>query len=62
MMPLFNPILFESAKTVDKFPCECKYCGNVFFVAKREILYSIRGTKNSATFCSRNCAALGIKK
>lgn len=63
MIPLFSDFELQTAKTNDLLKCQCYQCSNEFFTKKREIMYSIRGKKNTAKFCSKKCRILSdVKK
>ncbi len=55
MKPLYTKKQFKQAKTTDKLRCKCYECDSIFETTKREIMYSIRGTKNTAKYCSVTC-------
>ena len=55
MKPLFTKEKLKQTKLREKLPCECYECGNVFLIKKHSIMYAIKGTRNYAKFCSRNC-------
>jgi hypothetical protein len=55
MKPLFTEIELKKATNFDKLPCECYNCNKTFLVNKHSIMYAVRGTRNYAKFCSRQC-------
>jgi hypothetical protein len=55
MIPLFTQEEYDSSLVSDKLMCQCYYCGSPFKTTKREITYTIKGTKNTAQFCSKKC-------
>jgi hypothetical protein len=55
MKPLFLNIELDKSKTTDKLLCECYFCSKPFLTTKRKIMYSLRGHKDTAKFCSRKC-------
>jgi hypothetical protein len=59
MILLYNQEQFNSAKSEDKFPCQCENCFNTFYKSKRDILKVLRG-KRVGKYCSKKCA--GINK
>jgi hypothetical protein len=58
MIPLFTDSELQTAKTNDLLRCQCHQCSNEFFTKKREIMYSLRGKKDTAKFCSKKCRIL----
>lgn len=56
MIPLFNIEELKLGKTTDLFECKCEFCDNSFHTTKRQIMYAIKGKRNSAKFCSQSCS------
>lgn len=62
MIPLYTQIDFNTAKSIDKLPCECEHCHKTFFKLKKEINCFLNGNKNrSIKFCSKQCLSLSNK-
>lgn len=56
MKPLFTEDEFNNAKTVDKLPCECYICGNVFYKEKRAITSALKNARgHKGKYCSPTC-------
>ena len=56
MKPLFTEYEFNNAKTVDKLPCECYICGNVFYKEKRAITSTLKNARgHKGKYCSPTC-------
>jgi hypothetical protein len=51
MIPLYTKEQFDSAKSLDKLPLQCEFCGKTFYTQKR-IIKDKRGVKK---FCSFSC-------
>jgi hypothetical protein len=62
MKPLFSNIELENSKTTDKLLCECYICSKPFLTTKREIMYSLKGSRNTAKYCSRKCSQISREK
>lgn len=62
MKPKYSEIEFNTAKSNDKLQCECYQCQIIFLTTKREIKYSLTGTRDTAKFCSRECRAISENK
>ena len=57
MKPLYTKEQFDSAKAIDKLPCECYHCGKTFSTYKKLINLVLSGKRpNSCCFCSISCA------
>lgn len=56
MKPLFTKKEYESAKSLDKLPCECKHCKKTFYKAKRHITHELKSKKEEINFCSHSCS------
>ena len=46
---------------MDKLPCQCEHCNNVFFKRKKYITYSIKNNKDEVKYCSEKCATFSKK-
>jgi hypothetical protein len=60
MIPLYNDIEFQAAKSRQLLPLQCLHCGKPFFRDKHSILSIINKTakRDRAEFCSRSCNCL----
>lgn len=58
MKRLFSETELNSAKGLDKLPCQCYHCGNTFYALKKEILKVLRGYSKAPKirYCSRQCS------
>lgn len=58
MKPLYTQAEFDTAKSRDKLPLECKSCGNPFLKSKNNIYSSLKGhPRFKLDFCSWRCGA-----
>ena len=56
MKPLYTKFEFKSAKSLDKLPCKCYNCNNIFYVTKKYIGNVLRKNHvKKAKFCSKKC-------
>jgi len=62
MKSLFTTLELENASLYDKLPCQCYQCNEVFYTKKHTIMYAIRGQRDYAKFCSRECKSLSESK
>ena len=62
MKPLFTNEEFIAARKIDKLPCECYSCGQVFYKDKHTISKVFRKVKgHSGKFCSKECQIKTIR-
>lgn len=62
MKPLYSQAEFDSAKSLDKLPCECYQCGGIAYHQKNDINRVLNNTnKNACKFCSKRCRALFLQ-
>ena len=55
MKPLYTQQQFENAKTVDKLPCKCYVCEQMFYKTKRDIKIALTSNRHNGKFCSKTC-------
>jgi len=59
MIPLFTQEEFDSAKSRQKLPLQCKYCKKTFYRTKHDIQITIRSRtdrkEGSVNFCCQSC-------
>lgn len=55
MKILLSDAEFNNYKTYDKIPLECKKCGGVFYVIKKEVLLGQKRSEQSYLYCSIKC-------
>lgn len=55
MIKVYTEEEYNLAKSQDKLPLKCEYCGQIFYRMKKEITHSIK-TKRKCRFCSPECA------
>lgn len=62
MIKLFTEIEYNNAKSMEKLPLKCEYCGKIFYVEKKEITRILKHNLNWGRFCSHNCSKESSKK
>lgn len=62
MIPLYNQVEFEKAKSLEKLPLQCKYCKNTFTAEKRYIQHILKSRTYALKFCSQKCWGLSQRK
>lgn len=62
MKPLYSNTELEKSITTDKLLCECYICSKPFLTTKREIMYALKGSRNTAKYCSRKCSQTSREK
>jgi hypothetical protein len=63
MKQLFTKKEYANAKYIDKLPCECYACGNLFFQDKKTIRRYLSGhSPNVIKYCSTKCHDFARKK
>lgn len=55
MKPIYSTEEFENAKAMEKLPCQCYTCGNIFQKEKREIVRQQKNGKDYIKYCSIKC-------
>jgi hypothetical protein len=61
MKPLYTETEFKAAKSTDKLPCECYYCGETFSTIKKSIKQEVKHKRGRIKFCSQTCNAMNQK-
>lgn len=56
MIIRYTPEQFENAKSIDKLPLECEYCGTIFNRVKKEIKHELKANRGQIKYCSQKCA------
>lgn len=55
MKPLYTQNEYDNAKSMDRLPCKCYQCNNVFYPLKKHIEYEIKHNEGKIRNCSQLC-------
>lgn len=58
MKPLFTESELQKAKSNDLLPCECYFCGNIFYKKSKYIKHRLKfpESQGSISFCNQKCS------
>jgi DNA-binding XRE family transcriptional regulator len=58
MKPLYTEEEFAKARGNTRLPCECYYCGKIFYKEKKRIVHHLKNDNNTCKYCSLECTKL----
>jgi len=62
MIPLYTEEEYINSKSMDKLPCQCEKCFNIFYKHKKYITHNILNNLDDIKYCSRKCQRTTLNK